>query len=594
MQPFNVRLLPVWFLLGAATLGVPAWGETVAVGAPTPVADPLGRSALNAELFYELFLGEVNVVSGQPDTGAALVLDAARKSKDASLYQRAVEIALKAHSGVGALQAAQAWRRDMPTNRSANRTTLQILIALNRVNDSGELLKAELALAPTADRAQVIAEIPRLYQQLPDKKLVATVVEQVLTDAMASLAPAQIASAAWTTVGRLRIAAENLPGALAAAQRAQSLTPGATGATLLALELLERKHPGAESIVRTSMGGTPDIELRMAYVRALADLRRYGEALIQLQLATGSHPDYPPAWLIQGTLLLQESQAKAAETSLLRYLQLAQAGSGGAAPDSKEENRRGLMQAHVALAQIAEDRKDLDAAQAWLDKIPDAKESAMTQSRRASILARQGKLEQARQLLRALPETDESESRTKLFAEVQLLRDNKQYPAAYDLLAQAQDQFQDDADLLYDQAMVCEKMGRLDELERLLRRVMVLKPDYHHAYNALGFSLADRNVRLPEAKQLIQKALAAAPDDPFIQDSLGWVEFRLGNRAEALRLLEAAHRTRPDVEIAAHLGEVFWSLGQPTRALAVWRGGHKLNAGNDTLQETLKRLRVKL
>jgi tetratricopeptide (TPR) repeat protein len=164
---------------------------------------------------------------------------------------------------------------------------------------------------------------------------------------------------------------------------------------------------------------------------------------------------------------------------------------------------------------------------------------------------------------------------------------------AYDLLVKSQAQFPDDPDLQYEQAMLAEKLGKPAEMERLLQKVIAAKPDYHHAYNALGFSMADRNVRLPEAKRLIKKALDAAPDDPFIQDSMGWVEFRLGNKPEALKILEAAYRSKPDVEIAAHLGEVLWSLGQHSRAMAIWREGQKLNSANETLQDTFKRLRVK-
>ena len=130
-------------------------------------------------------------------------------------------------------------------------------------------------------------------------------------------------------------------------------------------------------------------------------------------------------------------------------------------------------------------------------------------------------------------------------------------------------------------------------MERILRRIMAEKPDYHHAYNALGYSLADRGVRLAEARQHILKALEFAPGDPFINDSLGWVEFRDGNRSEAQRILEKAYRARPDAEIAAHLGEVLWSLGQREQALSVWREGLQLNPENETLVETLKRLRVK-
>jgi Flp pilus assembly protein TadD len=131
-------------------------------------------------------------------------------------------------------------------------------------------------------------------------------------------------------------------------------------------------------------------------------------------------------------------------------------------------------------------------------------------------------------------------------------------------------------------------------MERLLRRVIELKPDHQHAYNALGYSLAERNVRLPEARTLIRKALELSPGEPSITDSLGWVEYRLGNRGEALRLLRDAYRAQPDAEIAAHLGEVLWVSVRTDEARSIWREGHKRDAGNDVLRETLTRLRVSL
>jgi len=150
-----------------------------------------------------------------------------------------------------------------------------------------------------------------------------------------------------------------------------------------------------------------------------------------------------------------------------------------------------------------------------------------------------------------------------------------------------------DHELIYEKALLAEKIGRLDEMEQLLRQVMRIKPDYHAAYNALGYSLADRGLRLMEARQLIKKALEFAPADPYIQDSLAWVEFRLGNAQEALRVIEIAYKAKPDAEIAAHFGEILWSLGQQDRARMIWREGLLLNAENDTLRETLKRLQVK-
>ena len=556
--------------------------------AQTPGSDPAVQAtdstALDAELFYQLLLGEINAVGTEPGVGFSLVLDAARKTNDPALYQRAVDIAFQARSGDAALQAAQAWKQAQPQSREANRRVLQILVALNRVAESAEALKSNIALASPGDRAAVLAGIPRLYARVSDKKLAASIVDQALADYLS--VPA-LGPAAWTSIGRMRLAAGDTSGALEAARRAQDMNPLAEGPALLAIEMMDPKQPLAEPIVRRYMGGKPVTELRMGYARALLDAQRYAEAATQLKVITAERPEFAEAWLVQGTLQVQDTQLAPAEASLKRYVELAQSQPAG------DERSRGLAQAFLSLSQIAEKRKDYPAASAWLDRIENSQDLMAAQSRRASLLARQGKVEEARKLLRSIPERGPADARNKLMAEVQLLRDNKQYKAAYELLAEAVRRDPKDSELLYDQAMLAEKLGNNGDMERLLRQVIAAKPDYHHAYNALGYSLAERNVRLPEARQLIQKALDFAPGDPFISDSLGWVEFRMGNRAEALRILDTAYKARPDAEIAAHLGEVLWALGQRDRAQVVWKEGLLLNSENETLQETLKRLRVK-
>jgi tetratricopeptide (TPR) repeat protein len=556
--------------------------------APAAVQDATPvPSRLDGELFYEVLLGELTAREGDAPTGFSLMLDAARKTNDAQLYQRAADIALQSRSGDAALQAAQAWRQAQPASREANRYVLQILLALNRITETTEPLKDEVKLTPQVERPQAIITLPRFFSRVGDKKLAASVLEQALADELK--APAT-GAAAWTAVGRMRLAAGELPGALEAAERGQALDPAAEGPTLLALELMDPKLPRAEALVQKYLAGSPKTapEIRMLYARVLLDVQRYAEASTQLQLVTRDKPDYPEGWLVLGSLQLQDNQLAPAQTSLLRYIELASQG------EAQPQTSRGLSQAYLSLAQIAEKRRDFAAAESWIAKIPDAQELAQAQVRRASLLARQGKLAEARQLIRKLPERNPDDKRIKLMAEINLLREQKEYRSAYELLAQAVTQFPDEPELLYDQAMMAEKLDALPEMERLLRQVVERKPDYHHAYNALGYSLADRNVRLPEAKQLILKALEYAPEDPFIKDSLGWVEFRLGNKAEALSIFEAAYKAKPDAEIAAHFGEVLWSLGQRDRALAVWKEGMLLNAENETLRETLKRLRVRL
>ena len=200
------------------------------------------------------------------------------------------------------------------------------------------------------------------------------------------------------------------------------------------------------------------------------------------------------------------------------------------------------------------------------------------------------------QLTNDLPVAQRSPSQSRAYILLaNMAKNNKRYQEAYDTLSKAilNSNEADKPDLQYDLAMVAEKLERLDDMERILRQVIEAKPEDPQAYNALGYSLADRNLRLPEAKVLIQQAVKLAPKDPFIADSLGWVEFRLGNLAEAQRILEAAYTTKPDAEIAAHLGEVLWKQGLKDRAIAMWQDGVKINKNNETLMETLKRFGVK-
>jgi tetratricopeptide (TPR) repeat protein len=360
--------------------------------------------------------------------------------------------------------------------------------------------------------------------------------------------------------------------------------------------------PEAEALVPKALASPhADVALRRAYAGTLVTSQRYADAVEQLELVTRQQPELAAPWLTLGALQLEMRQTRAAEASLQRFVQLVQSQPSPrtGTPDDDDDDEpaaggadQGLTQAWLLLAQAAEQRGDYAAAEAWLARIDNPQRLLEVQARRATLMARQGRVKEARELLRATPERNADDVRAKLLAEAQLLREIKQWSEAYAVLQAASQRFPDDADLLYEQAMAAEKVGQLDAMEAALRRVIALKPDHAHAYNALGYSLADRNLRLAEAKTLIEKALQLTPGDPFITDSLGWVEFRLGNREEALRLLRQAYKSRPDAEIGAHLGEVLWAMGQRDEARRVWAEASSRDAANDVLRETLVRLKV--
>lgn len=542
-------------------------------------------AALNAELFYEILVSEMTASSGDPGTAYALMLEAARRSRDGQLYRRATEIALQARSGQSALIAAQAWKEALPQSREANRFLLQILIALNRIDETTDLLKQELAASAPRTRIATIQALPQLYGRGSDKAQATAVVEKALANELNNPA---VAPSAWITIGRMRLASGDKAGALEAARRASELEPTNDGAALLALLLMESGVKDAEALLKPYFAGTPIPEIRMTYSRVLLEGQRFAEAQAQLEAVTRERPDMAEAWLVDASLNLQANRLPQAEASLQKFLALLE-------PLPPSETRANAQtQAYLLLSQVAEKRGDFAQADAWLNRIDNPAALISAQSRRASLLAKQGKITQARAVLRALPAKTADEEKQKLLAEVQLLREVQQYDAAYEVQSQAVARYPDDVDLAYEQAMLAERLGKLDVMERQLRAIIARQPDYQHAYNALGYSFAERGVKLQEARELIAKALQLAPGDPFITDSLGWVEFKLGHREEAARLLQEAFRAQPDAEIGAHLGEVLWSMGQQDQAKAVWRQGQQLNPDNGTLKDTLKRLGVSL
>lgn len=550
---------------------------------PQPEAkEPPQDSGLSGELLYRLLVGELQVSQGQPGAGYSLLLDAARKYKRPELFRRAIEIALQARSVESALQAAQAWAEAQPRAAEPQRFVLQILQALDRPAEMTAPLRALLRLTPAAQRQELIVALPQMLARLGDKSAALKAASPMLLEA--GKTPA-LAVAAWTSLGRLQLAAGQPAQALGSAKKAMTLSSESPLPGWLALLLFEQRQPGAEPLVQLWLDRHDSEDarrIRLEYARLLADQRRPTEAREQLSLLTRSAPELAEPWLLQGLLSLQQDQLDAASTALQRYLALQPA----------ESASRGSTQARLLLSQVAEKQGQLDLALNWLDPIDDADAQSVIQTRRALLMARQGKLTEARALLRELPAEGPAEERRKLQAEAQMLRELGRYAEALEVYVEATQRFPQDADLAYERAMVAEKAGQREEMERLLRALIASTPDYGHAYNALGYSLADRNVQLDEARALIQRAIELLPDDPFIQDSLGWVEFRLGNLAEARRVLQAAFERRADPEIAAHLGEVLWTEGQQEAALAVWRQGLKLQPDNETLQRTLKRLQV--
>ncbi len=598
--------------LAAMVMGHAAWAApeakpaVPAKAASAPAAEPPEaprapeQSSLDGQLFYQLLIAEIQANGGDAGSAYQLYLDAARRHQNGQLYQRAVEIALRARAGEQALSAAKAWRQALPQSRDAAEFTSQILIVLGRPGELAAPLRALIQLTPTPQQPQVLANLPRSLARLSDRQVAAQVIDEATQPWRQP--PLEMAEA-WAASGEAWLMAKQYPKAMAATRKALALQPDLLTANLLASDLIGQQ-PEAEAWVkqRMSRADAPPL-LRLAYARRLASSQRYEEAATQLDELVKVQPEQTGHWILLAAVRLELRQTDAAEAALKQVLartepatvtptQPAPTGNSASAESvSRDLNLdKDREQAYLLLAQLEDLRGKRADALKWLELADPRHEKMAVQSQRARLLAQQGKLAEARALLRGLPESEPRDAITKAQAEVQLLRDLGQVSEAYKVLEQTSARFPDDHELQYDQAMLAEKLKRFTDMERLLRRVIELAPDNPNAYNALGYSLADRKVQLDEARALVEKAAELKPADPFITDSLGWVAFRQGRLDDAVKFLREAYAARPDTEIGAHLGEVLWAQGRKDEALRVWRESQARDRDNDTLKETLQRL----
>jgi tetratricopeptide (TPR) repeat protein len=318
----------------------------------------------------------------------------------------------------------------------------------------------------------------------------------------------------------------------------------------------------------------------------LISQQNHPEALLQLARLNTDQPAFADGWLVHGLLLQETGKLQEAEKKLRRYVELT-----GSTQD--REQQAGLTEALLALTQMAQRQGQLEQAAQWLAQMPADADPIKLASRKADLLAQQGRLDEARLVLSQIKASTPEQVIRKTLAQSQWMREHKQTEQAYALVKSALAEHAQNSDLISELALLSEKLKKFNEMEGLLRELMKSRPDDPHAFNALGYSLADRKIRLDEARQLITQALKLAPQDAYIQDSLGWVAFRQGQHQEALEILQAAYKSRPDAEIAAHLGEVLWVMGKRQEAGVIWREGLLLKADNETLQETIQRFNFK-
>jgi tetratricopeptide (TPR) repeat protein len=358
--------------------------------------------------------------------------------------------------------------------------------------------------------------------------------------------------------------------------RALALRPNWEQAALARAQLAPHDPQTVEELGRFVADNPKANDARLAYARTLVGAKRYEEARSEFNKLLADNPNNGDVIYAVAVLSLQLNDRALAETNLKRLVEL-----GYSEADS----------ARLYLGQIAEERKAWDEAVQWYGQVAAGEQYVAAQLRLANVLAQTGRLDEARKRLHDAQASHPRDRAQLTIGESQLLRDAGRHLDAYNVLEAGLAAQPEQPEILYEAALAAEKIGRPEVLERDLRLLIKLKPDNAHAYNALGYSLAERGERLDEAQRLIDKALELAPDDPFILDSKGWLLYRKGNPANALELLKRALTLRPDPEIAAHLGEVLWALGRRDEALKAWDEAAKASPNNEALASTIRRFK---
>ena len=540
--------------------------------APAPVqrVAPLPNVELSEAILFKLTLGEIALQRGQPHVAVPAFLEVARETRDPRLARRATEVAWSARFLPAALDAATLWLQLDPDSARARQTVIALLVNQSRLDDALPHLQKWLSAEP--DRiGEYFLQLSSLVASHQDKpaihRLMRTLAAPYAAVPEASLAVAQ---AAWN--------ADDQPAALEATRRALELRPGWELAALFQARALQRDSVDQavvflEGFLKNNPGAR---DARLNLARLLVAARRYPDARKQFEILVGEAPNNPEIAMAVATLSLQAKDYPAAELQLRRALEI---------------NPKDPDVVRLYLGQVNEELKRDEQALKWYSSVsPGGEQFIAAQARYAGVLARQGKMAEARKYLQDVPAGDAQQRLQLILAEASLLRDAHAYQEAFEFLGAAVAKTPDVPDLMYDYAMAAEKVNRMDVLEANLRRVIAMRPTHAHAYNALGYSLADRNERLAEARTLIETAHKLAPEDSYILDSLGWVLFRQGQFQEALGYLQRAHEARPDAEISAHLGEVLWALGRQAEAQKVWAEALRGQSKNDVLQGTIKRL----
>jgi tetratricopeptide (TPR) repeat protein len=529
----------------------------------------LPHMELDGAMLYDFLLGEVASQRDRPELAAQIYLDLAKSTRDPRVARRAAYLAFDARRMDNAIEAFNLWLELEPDASQAKEMLSTLLLSGGRLEEARPYLVGLLSQYPNK-AAHTFMQIYPMVARNPDREAVFALLRD-----LAQPYP-RVAEAHWALAQAAEASGRHQQ-ALDESRQAYALRPDWDMAVLLEAQLMLGESPKqALALLKNHLASHPDNdEVRLFYARALMAQNRFAEARVEFKHLLGSHPDSSELAIAVALLSLQMGELDQAEQGLRQAL------ANGSDDGSL---------AYYYLGQVGEAKKNDDEALQNYRRVQTGEYVYSARLREVYLLNKAGKRVEALQALHQIAAQNNQQRVQLLLAEAQLLSDAQQYDAAYQVLLQGLEKLPNHPDLLYEAAMVADKLGKPEDFERMMRKVIQIQPDQAQAYNALGYSLLDRNERVPEAMGLVEKAYQLAPDDAGIMDSVGWGHFRMGNLSKSLEFLRRAYTADPDPEIAAHLGEVLWVQGDRTQAKKIWGDALKSHPDSTVLQGVVKRL----
>ena len=532
--------------------------------------DPISSDSdyTNPDLVFRLLLAEIASQRGELNLASELFLDLAKQTDSALLAERATRLTTYTRNGTIALEASKIWNELNKDSIDAQQALSEILVANNKLNEAKPILQKLLLKEKT--RASGFLYLNSLLSRVQDKKAVLTLVTD-LAQPYPKLAEAHfaIAHAAWIIKDQKTYEKE-----LASINQIKPdwEMPILFKGQILAQESAER----ALAFYSEFLNKYPKSnEVRLEYAKLLTNGRKFNEAKNEFIKLVNTANSSSEITIAVGLLSVELEDYDLAEKYFLQSL---------------KRNPKDKDQIFIYLAKIADKKNQNETAITWLNKINNGPHFIESKLIAAEIIAKKESIDKALIFLNGLKANSPEENLSLIQSKTSLLTRANRHQEAFQLMQNEASNFAHSPEFKFDYALLADKLHKYDLMEKLLREAIKIKPDYAVAYNALGYSYADRNINLEDAKKYIEVALSIAPNNHYILDSMGWLYYRLGKLDSALSFIQKAYDIQSDPEIAAHLGEILWVQGKKKEAEDIWQLSLQSFPDNEILKETLKRL----